>query len=258
MVKEGSEQIMDLSETNSMGESPSSSGVIQQEDLELKRVLESTFGPGAYDSISDLLLDDPNFAASALDLESEEIPGELTTRQLNCEPPVTQENQTDAAISEDQGAVSNQNISKGLTTAESTLLVFELAGREFAVAITNVIEIRQLPSVTSIRRGPAWLLGLANLRGNVIPIVSLQHLLGLSPDGAVNSGHMIVIRTTNSPSPTGVIVDRVSGLGATTELATTENVEDGVFGWIERNDTWVAVLDLERLLKMNDVRLESA
>jgi chemotaxis signal transduction protein len=259
MVERGSEQPLDLSETNSTRESPSYSGVINQDDLELRNVLEATFGPGAYDSISELHLDDPNAMVEAVDPDFEVISHQLTTTRPDYEPPAARETkQKGATTAEDLGTQSNHSRSKGPTTAESTLLMFELAGMEFGVAIANVIEIRQLPSVTSIRRDPAWLLGLANLRGNVIPVISLQRLLRLSPGDAVQNGHMIVVRTANSPSPTGVIVDRVSGLGATTDLTTKQNGEEGVSGWIERDGNRVAVLDLEKILNMNAVRFESA
>ena len=53
-------------------------------------------------------------------------------------------------------------------------LTFKLAGEEYGVGILSVQEIRGWSSVTAIPHSPAWLLGVINLRGVVVPIIDLR------------------------------------------------------------------------------------
>ena len=62
------------------------------------------------------------------------------------------------------------------------LLIFRLAGESFGLALSAVAEIIRLPNLVHMPLVPPSLLGLANLRGIVLPVVSLRALLHL-PDG---------------------------------------------------------------------------
>ncbi|MFG6467009.1 chemotaxis protein CheW [Roseateles sp. BYS87W] len=69
--------------------------------------------------------------------------------------------------------------------ADGQFVSFELAGEKFAVPMGPVQEIIRLPDVARLPLAPNALLGLANLRGRVLPLMSLRRLVGL-PDLAQN------------------------------------------------------------------------
>ena len=58
-------------------------------------------------------------------------------------------------------------------------LVFRLGGEEYAIDILQVREIRAREPVTAIAGSPAFLSGVINLRGTIVPIVDLRVKLGL-------------------------------------------------------------------------------
>lgn len=57
------------------------------------------------------------------------------------------------------------------------LACFELAGQAYAVPITNVREILASPALTPLPDAPPVIEGVIDLRGTLIPVLDLAHLL---------------------------------------------------------------------------------
>lgn len=71
----------------------------------------------------------------------------------------------------------------GLPKQESTEknwegVIFSIAGRLFATPINEVSEILNLPvTITRVPGTRAWVVGISNVRGNLLPIIDLQSFL---------------------------------------------------------------------------------
>ncbi|MBA4037925.1 MAG: chemotaxis protein CheW [Bradyrhizobium sp.] len=89
------------------------------------------------------------------------------------------------------------------------LLVFQLAGEPFGLRLNVVAEIIRSPSLAHMPLVPPSLLGLANRRGVVMPVVSLRALLHLPDVATDRSTRVIVVRGDN---PVGFVVDGIRGL----------------------------------------------
>jgi purine-binding chemotaxis protein CheW len=74
----------------------------------------------------------------------------------------------------------------GGAAAEEHLVAFRLADDLFAFRLKDISEIIRLPNLAHMPLGPKSLLGLANLRGVVLPVVATRRLLGL-PEAALRS-----------------------------------------------------------------------
>ena len=61
---------------------------------------------------------------------------------------------------------------------DQQLLTFRVAGEHFALPASDVSEVIRPPAVTRVPLSPLGLSGVANLRGAVLPIVSLRTVLG--------------------------------------------------------------------------------
>jgi purine-binding chemotaxis protein CheW len=88
-------------------------------------------------------------------------------------------------------------------------LTFQVADRVFAAAAEAIAEIIWIPAVARVPHAPLALLGLANLRGSVLPLVSLRALLGWEEVADIATARAIV---WNGETPVGLVVDRVDGL----------------------------------------------
>lgn len=58
--------------------------------------------------------------------------------------------------------------------AEKQYIVFKLNEEKFAANINHIASITEYASITSLPNGPAYVDGLLNLRGDIIPVVNLK------------------------------------------------------------------------------------
>ena len=85
-----------------------------------------------------------------------------------------------------------------------------LVGKEvFAVDMAPVQEIIRMPDVVKLPLAPATLDGLANLRGKVLPIISLRRIFGFDERPYDDSTRAVVI---DLGQPLGFVVDRVASV----------------------------------------------
>jgi purine-binding chemotaxis protein CheW len=96
----------------------------------------------------------------------------------------------------------------GEPTDSGQLLTFRVADVRFALPASAVREVVRRPKVTRVPHAPASLLGLGNLRGNVLPLVSLGALI----DKPVTEGGRIIV--LEQANPVGILVDEVSAMVA--------------------------------------------
>jgi len=87
-------------------------------------------------------------------------------------------------------------------------LAFSLAGEEYVVDILKVQEIRTYEAVTRIANLPAFIKGVMNLRGAVVPVVDLRIRFNV---GKAEYGPSTIVIVINIGKRTiGVVVDGVS------------------------------------------------
>ena len=146
-------------------------------------------------------------------------------------------------------------------TAEEQLVVFTLGGVDYGVAIANLREVGRLPSVTPVPNVPTWVLGVANIRGDVVSLVDLRAFLGLEPFGRQTSARMLVARDRQEEVTAGLVVDQVKGIRYVTAdriNPATSPIEDRVApylrGFTEQDGRLLVLLDLNRLLLSPEMR----
>lgn len=88
------------------------------------------------------------------------------------------------------------------------LVSFLLADEEYGVEVLKVREIIRMPTITKMPNTPQHVEGIINLRGKVIPIVSMRKCFGL-PENE-NNVHTRIIIMDVAGGLTGFIVDGVS------------------------------------------------
>lgn len=87
-------------------------------------------------------------------------------------------------------------------------LAFRLGGEEYAVDILRVQEIRSYERPTRMARVPAFVLGVINLRGIIVPVMDLRLRLGLHSPNYDAFTSVIVLNLGDRV--VGVVVDSVS------------------------------------------------
>ncbi len=92
--------------------------------------------------------------------------------------------------------------------AHGEYLTFRLGAEEYGIDILRVQEIRSYEQPTRIANAPAFLKGVVNLRGVIVPIVDLRLKLGC--DSAEYNHFTVVIVLNVRGRVVGAVVDSVS------------------------------------------------
>lgn len=91
---------------------------------------------------------------------------------------------------------------------EKQLVIFELGSEHFGIDIASVEGINKILDITKVPQAPACVEGIANLRGQVIPVVDLHKRFGM-PAVALSNESRIVVANLGS-TKIGMIVSSVS------------------------------------------------
>ncbi len=109
---------------------------------------------------------------------------------------------------------------KGLTPRAATrqasagreFLTFRLGSEEYGIDILKVQEIRSYEAPTKIANAPAYLKGVVNLRGVIVPIVDLRvkfNCLNEQGEAEINSFTVVIVLNVKG-RVVGAVVDSVS------------------------------------------------
>jgi len=90
------------------------------------------------------------------------------------------------------------------------LLKFSLGQEWYGIGIENVVEVRECPRIFNIPHTPDHVLGVVNLKGEILSIIDIRRLLGLSTSRSADREHIIVVERNNMR--VGIMADRASGV----------------------------------------------
>ena len=133
------------------------------------------------------------------------------------------------------------------------LVSFNLDQEEFGVEVLKVREIIRMSNITRVPNSPQFVEGVINLRGKVIPVISLRKKFSL-PSAETDSRTRIMVMDLTSEL-TGFIVDSVAevirieaGEIQPAPPVVTGNIDqEYLSGVVNRDDRLLVLLDLERL-----------
>jgi purine-binding chemotaxis protein CheW len=104
-------------------------------------------------------------------------------------------------------------------------LMFQLQGEEFATPIGCVREINQMVEITPVPKYPAFVKGVINLRGKLIPLIDLRLKFDM-PEASYNRETCIIIIET----PHGDMGNIVDGVKEVVELSEQDIEPSPYFG----------------------------
>lgn len=139
-------------------------------------------------------------------------------------------------------------------------LVFTLGDEEYGIDILKVQEIRGYDQVTRIANTPAFIKGVTNLRGVIVPIIDLRIKFD-QPDVEYNDNTVVIVLNL-ALRVVGIVVDGVSDvLSLTTdqirpspEFAVTMSTEY-LTGLGALGERMLILVDIEKLLNSEEMAL---
>lgn len=138
-------------------------------------------------------------------------------------------------------------------TAEQEFLAFTLGQEEYGINLRNVQELRGYETVTQLANTPAYLKGVLNLRGTIVPIVDMRIKLNLGEP--VYDQFTVVIVLNIRGRTMGIVVDGVSDVVALAadQLRPAPQMgvavaTDHLLGLGVLDDRMLILLDIDRLV----------
>lgn len=138
-------------------------------------------------------------------------------------------------------------------------ITFYLNDIELALPLDYIQEVDKLPVITPLPNLPSWILGLAQVRGEIITMIELRTLFRITYFSSVTEGNYYIL-ISNGDLRFGFPVNRISGIigiedraDAFKSIPVSENGSDGeissyISGTLAAEDRVLAVLDGEKLL----------
>ncbi|HSB72660.1 MAG TPA: chemotaxis protein CheW [Candidatus Methylomirabilis sp.] len=132
-------------------------------------------------------------------------------------------------------------------------LTFALGQEEYGVEILKIQEIKGFSAITPLPNAPAYVKGVLNLRGTIVPIVDLRKKFGLSEEAYTQFTVIVVVQVQGQTL--GFIVDAVSDVLTVTgaDIQPTPDLHghlDTAFltGLAKAGDKLVVLLDIDKVL----------
>ncbi|WP_294461124.1 chemotaxis protein CheW [uncultured Ruminobacter sp.] len=132
-------------------------------------------------------------------------------------------------------------------------VTFQLEKEVYGVNVMQVQEVLRYTEIAPVPGAPDYVLGIINLRGNVVTIIDTRMRFGLSPAEITDNTRIIIIEVDKQV--VGILVDRVSEVVDLYqhEIDPAPNVgidanSKFIKGVCYRNDCLMILIDLEKLL----------
>jgi purine-binding chemotaxis protein CheW len=140
---------------------------------------------------------------------------------------------------------------------ENQLVIFHLAKEYYGVDIAAVESIIKMQEITGIPQAPAFVEGVINLRGTVLPVIDLRKRFGMSQTELTKDTRIVVVEMAGTT--VGMIVDAVNEV----LRVPTEDIEppspmvttlDSAFitGIAKVSDRLIILLDLGKVLSIDE------
>jgi purine-binding chemotaxis protein CheW len=126
----------------------------------------------------------------------------------------------------------------------SVYVRLRLASETYAIDVEHVVHVAPLGDLTAVPGSPPGMLGVRNLRGQILPVLDLAPLLGVARTGPPT--HLVVGQSEGRQ--VGLAVDEVSGVG---ELADpTEETQSGLLaGASLAGGELIGIIDMARVFE---------
>ena len=140
------------------------------------------------------------------------------------------------------------------TSLKDQYILLALEQTLFALPLSSALEIGRRPEITPLPNLPNWVLGISNIRGEIISFINLKAFLGISATGAKVGRRFLIIH--NQGMKVGIIVDRIMGIIALDQIdSDLQNspyregeIANYILGAAVSGKNLTSILDIDKLL----------
>lgn len=137
-----------------------------------------------------------------------------------------------------------------MNVIQQQYIQFEIDHEKYAIHISEINEIIKMQDISQIPNAVPYVKGVINLRGMIVPVISLRRLFGMPEDDY--SKHTRIVVVNQADETIGIIVDRVDKVTTFTDIQPAPDRVRGISGI---NFTGMGIIgeDIAGILELNRV-----
>ena len=150
------------------------------------------------------------------------------------------------------------------TANSDQYLTFTLGDELFAAEISKIREVLDYPTITKVPRMPSYLLGVTNLRDNVVPVIDMRQKFGLSSAERTIDTCVVIVETEleGEQITIGCLADSVKEvldlprdqIEPPPRMGLDLNT-DFLKGMGKQGDKFLLILNMDKVLSSKELRL---
>lgn len=141
--------------------------------------------------------------------------------------------------------------------ATAQWVTFRLDDEIYGVNVMQVQEVLPMTEIAPVPGAPPYVMGIINLRGNVVTVIDTRMRFGLEQKAPEDSDRIVVVETEDQVA--GIVVDGVAEVAYVreSEVDGAPNVGNDdaaryIWGVVSRDDALTILVDVNRLLTRDE------
>lgn len=133
-------------------------------------------------------------------------------------------------------------------------IVVSIGNEQYGLDISYVDNIVRMCKITRVPKAPAHYIGVINLRGEIVPLMSLRRKMNLEDDVFTDITRIIILKTEEQ-GPVGIVVDEVKEVIALAEDEIDRNTQNSqsdktqyINGIGKNGDELISILEISSIL----------
>ncbi|GGX50885.1 chemotaxis protein CheW [Saccharospirillum salsuginis] len=132
-------------------------------------------------------------------------------------------------------------------------VTFRLGNETYGINVMQVREVLRYTEIAPVPGAPSYVIGIINLRGNVVTVIDTRERFGLAPEEVTDNTRIVILESDDQV--VGIMVDSVAEVVylRESEIETAPNVGNDessryIQGVCHKNDTLLILIEIEKLL----------
>ncbi len=136
-------------------------------------------------------------------------------------------------------------------------IVVKIGGEHYGIDISYIDNIVRMSKITRVPKAPSYYRGVINLRGEVVPVMSLRRRMELDDDEFTDASRIIILKLETG-GLMGVIVDEVKEVLSLSEddieapTSTLKSKNSFINGVGTNGDELISIFEISSIIGEND------
>ena len=138
-------------------------------------------------------------------------------------------------------------------------IVIKIGEEQYGIDIKYVDNILRMQKITRVPHAQPYFKGVINLRGEVVPVMSLRVKMSLDDDEITKNSRIIILKIENN-APVGIVVDEVKEVVSLDERSidevsrnSTKSDASFIFGVGKVDEGLISLLDLNTVISEKEM-----